>query len=160
MSHEDHAAVLDEFARALRDLPKWAVAKGFDSWMRSRNRRPSPAEIGIEAGRAIKELTDEIADRRRRAAAPPAPKPPVDRDAAAEILRRAGFTARRLDAVRKSPMARSLDEAVAQPAPQHWSDTAAPDSPEWRALRRAREANQIVKDSLAQQARRAGEADA
>lgn len=132
--------MLDSYARALRNWPRWAVAKAFDDWERTRNRRPSPGDIGILAANAVKELTDELS--RRHPKEPEAP--PVERvspEAAAAILAAAGFTPRRIEAVRQSPMALSLETAHqrAVVAGKHWSDDAAPDDPRWRILEGSRE---------------------
>ena len=154
MSDQDRASLLDEFARALRNVPRWAVARGFDAWMRTRTRRPSPAEINIEAQKAIREFTDELAHRRRMEAPDEPPRQRADQEAAERIMMQAGFTPKRLDAVRQAPMARTMDEAVARseaPPRLHWSETADPDGPEMRALRRARDENRIVQEARAQQ---------
>lgn len=150
MLDQDRAALLDEFARALRNVPRWAVAKGFDVWMRSRSRRPSPGEIYTEAMKAIRELTDELDYRKRMQAPDETPTPRVDAETAARILEQAGFTPKRMETVRKAPMARTMDEAVARvetPRPPHWSETADPDGPEMRALRAARDANPIIQEA-------------
>lgn len=156
MSDIDRAELLEEFGRALRALPRWAVSRAFDNWMRCRTRRPSPADINIEAKLAIKDLTDEL-DRRKRISEPPEPQAPrVDGAAATEIMARAGFTPQRIEAIRRAPMASTFSEAIArtdaQPAP-HWSETADPDGPEIRALRRAREGNKLVQEARADQRR-------
>lgn len=140
MDMQDRAEMLDSYARALRAWPRWAVAKAFDEWERTRNRRPSPGDLGILAANAVKELTDELA--RRHPKQPEAP--PVERvspEAAAAILAAAGFTPRRMEAVRQSPMALSLETAHqrAEVTRKHWSDDAAPDDPMWRELLKARE---------------------
>jgi len=156
MDDRDRAALLDEFARALRNVPRWAVAKGFDAWMRTRTRRPSPAEINIEAQAAIRELTDELAHRKRMAE-PEAPPPPrVDAETAARTLQQHGFTPKRMEAIRKAPMASTFAEALArseEPPRPHWTETADPDGPAMRALRAARDTNPIVQEARAQQRR-------
>ena len=154
MDDQDRAALLDEFARALRNVPRWAVARGFDTWMRTRTRRPSPAEINIEAQAAIRELTDELAHRKRMAAPGEPQAPRVDAETAERTLQRYGFTPKRMEAVRKAPMARTMDEALSRaeaPPRPHWTETADPDGPEMRALRAARDANPIVREARAQQ---------
>ena len=62
---ETKALVREEFVRALQPYPMWAVHKAFDEWVRSMQRRPSPGEIVILIGRAMKPLTDEIARREK-----------------------------------------------------------------------------------------------
>ena len=62
---EERARVLDEFRKALRDLPMWAVKRAFSEWNRTMARKPSPAEIAILAKREMKPIFDEIADRRK-----------------------------------------------------------------------------------------------
>lgn len=64
---------------------------------------------------------------------------------AAGIMAAAGFTQERTQAVRASPMAGTVDEAMTratQRAP-HWSEGAAPDDPRWAMVRAAR-ANSTV----------------
>lgn len=154
MSDQDRAALLEEFARALRDVPRWAVAKGFDAWMRTRTRRPSPAEINIEAQKAIREFTDELAHRRRMEAPDEPPRQPVDQESAERIMMQAGFTQKRLEAIRRAPMATTFAEALDQsetPPRPHWTETADPDGPQMKALRAIRDANPIVQDARAQQ---------
>ncbi len=154
MDDRDRAALLDEFARALRNVPRWAVARGFDTWMRCRTRRPAPAEINIEAQKAIRELTDELAYRKRMEPPEEPQRATVDQEEAERILMRSGYTPKKLDAVRKAPMARTMDEALSRadaPPRPHWTETADPDGPQMRALRAARDANPIVQEARAQQ---------
>ena len=65
---ETKALVREEFVRCMLPYPGWAVHKGFDEWTRTMQRRPSPAEIVILIGRAMKPLTDEIKRREKDAA--------------------------------------------------------------------------------------------
>ena len=150
MDQSDRAAMLDRYAQALSAYPKWAVARGFDDWEKSGVRRPSPAEIGILASRAMKELTDELA-KRKSIAAPAAPeRKPVDAAEAERIMQQAGFTVKRMDALRKSPMAVTFAEADAKanaPRKPHWTETADPDGPAMAQLRAARAANKIIQQS-------------
>lgn len=62
---ETKALVREEFVRALMPYPMWAVHKAFDEWVRAMQRRPSPGEIVILIGRAMKPLTDEVARREK-----------------------------------------------------------------------------------------------
>lgn len=105
MMPQDRADMLDLFSKALHHLPKWAVAKGFDTWERSGIRRPSPGEIVLFAQNAIKEITDELARRRRldqeRAVADDATREAsrVTPEARARIMAEVGMTPVRLAAV-------------------------------------------------------------
>ena len=143
MAPEDRAAMMDEFGRALRAFPRWAVSKAYDAWMRTAHRRPSPGEIAILAGRELKAVTDEIALRKKLAVAPDPIREKPDANAAAEILARAGWTPQRMDAIRKAhPLVGSMNEAETAQATArvpHWSETASPDDPRFAALRKARE---------------------
>lgn len=157
MDAADRAAMLESYAKALSAYPRWAVAKGFDAWESTGVRRPSPAEIAILASRAVKELTDEVATRKK--AEPPAEpeRQPVDRDAAAAIMERAGFTPKRLDAIRRAPMASSFAEAEALVAPSkkpHWTETVDYLGPEMAQLRAARMANPLMRAGMDQAERR------
>ena len=143
MLPEDRAAMMDEFGRALRTFPRWSVSKAFDAWMRTAQRRPSPGEIAILAGRELKAVTDEIALRRKLEVKPEPPRAKPDAAAAAEILNRAGWTPNRMAAIRNAhPLVGSMNEAETARATArvpHWSETAAPDDPRFTALRKARE---------------------
>ena len=146
---ETKAAMRESFVRALDHVPTWAMHRAFDAWEKTQQRRPSPGEIVILAERELKPMADEVARRKRDQDAREAERiqreaSRVSGDAAAAILERAGFTPRRIEAVRAAPMARSLDEAVERAAPPpHWSETAAPDDPKWSALRASRAASGI-----------------
>lgn len=153
MSDLDRAEMLEEFGRALRGLPRWAVSQAFDRWNREQRRRPAPGDIVDLAKQAIRRITDELADRRREAdrAALPAPETdPEERAAMAErakrIIEEAGFTAKRLAIVQRFPTARTIEEAVAKHETdrQHWTEAVAPDGPEMAALRAARAANPLM----------------
>lgn len=54
------AAVRQEFVIALADYPDWAVQRGFDAWVKTQQRRPTPGEILILVAREVKPFTDEI----------------------------------------------------------------------------------------------------
>lgn len=54
------AAVRQEFVIALADYPDWAVQRGFDAWVKTGQRRPTPGEILILVGREVKPFTDEL----------------------------------------------------------------------------------------------------
>lgn len=163
MSHEDRAAVMDEFARALRGYPRWAVSRGFDGWMKAGTRRPSPGDIVILAGRAIQEITDELKRRDRIAeqqAEDDAP-PRCSADMSARLMAQAGFTPKRLDAVRRAPMALTFSEADAiadTPSKPHWTETVAKDSPDMERLRKARAENPMIRAAMDAARQSGGEA--
>jgi hypothetical protein len=159
---ETKAGVRESFVRALRDLPLWAVLRAFDAWEKSMQRRPSPGDIVILAERELKPITDELKrrqDAEQRAADEERWRTDnrVSAEAAAEIMRRAGFTAKRIEDVRRAPMALTFAEAESAKddrAERHWSETAAPDDPRWAVLRASRDANphvQAARASLARQ---------
>lgn len=148
MDNEDRAEMLDAFARALRPYPKWVVAKGFDDWDRTpgQRRRPSPGEIVYLASLVVKEITDELARRKReQAPAPEAAPPRVEGGAAERIMAQAGFTPKRIEAVRAAPMANSFVEAearAAEPPVRHWTESATP--AQLAQLQAARDANPLI----------------
>lgn len=114
---ETKAAVREEFLRALASYPNWAVQQAFDAWTRNRVRRPSPGEIVVEVGNAMRPVTDEIA--RRKKMVPP--EPVVDRvskEAAQAIMERAGFAPK--------PMAKRPTRETA--TPEEWAAYIAPPS--------------------------------
>jgi hypothetical protein len=89
--------------------------------------------------------------RERARISPPAPEPPspapVSKEAAREILDRAGFTPKRLHDVRAAPMAQTPEEAerIADGlAFSHWTTRVAPDGPEMAALHALRRANPLM----------------
>jgi len=155
MSADDRAEMLDGYARALSTYPRWATAKAFDDWEKTATRRPSPGEIVILAGRAVKTLTDELHSRRPPLPPPlpPAPEPdPISPEVAAEIMAKAGFTPQRILTIQRAPMAATFAEAeerMAVPDRAHWSETAKPDDPAWEQLRRARAENTLIQQSIA-----------
>lgn len=143
------AAVRAEFVRALREFPDWAVQRGFDAWVKTMSRRPSPGEIAILAQRQLQPLIDELGYRKRMQEAQDerqASGPVVDASTASEILAKAGFTPRRMEAILSRPMPSSLDEADAEPAAKrpHWSETADPDGAAMQQLRAIRDGNPLV----------------
>lgn len=158
---KERAAALDEFRKALRRFPQWAVERAFDEWVRTNPRRPSPAEIAILVQRQVRPVTDELA-RRRKAEQEQAEEErsrKASRPSAAdaqEILNRAGFTPKRVEAIQKSRTPLSL-EAVDDPPeperPRHWTQDADPEGPEMQELRRARDENPLVKAARERQAR-------
>ena len=155
-SEAEMARTLDGFARALSDLPAWAVQGGFDDADRTIARRPSPAEIRMLAQRRLQPITDELARRRRaeeeRAAEERARRERLcSPEEAARILAGRGFTPKRFGAVGKRPMAGSVQELgldTADTPHRHWSETVAADSGEIRALRAARRANPLMRAGM------------
>ena len=96
-----------------------------------------------------------------RSADQPQPEQPADidrsamKEAAAEIMESAGFNAKRLNAVRSAPMARTMGEAeqrMEAARVPHWSETAAPDDPRWEILRKSRIASGMIQDTKNQDA--------
>lgn len=158
------AEVLDAFRTTLRDLPLWALDHAFQTWIRTRPRRPTPAEIRILAYEAMEPIGREIASRKR--AASPAPWEPkrdrVTAEAAERIRQELGFTDARTDLVKRFPLARSMEEVSETASGEHrssphWSETVAPDSREAEELQRARDANPLVKAARANLARQGGQ---
>lgn len=154
MDAADRASMIDSYARALRFQPRWAVAQAFDEWERTGKRRPSPGELVWLATEAVDRLRKEVQYRDRMAALPrpykPTPMCEAEKARTNEILSRAGFTPKRFEAVRAKPMAVSRDELeAAETAPRraHWSELVAPDSPEIEALRKARDANPLIRQA-------------
>lgn len=123
----------------LWDVPQADIEAACRSYLRSGpRRRPSPGDIRNLA------VVPKAAGPRRTADDLALMAPEVERvspDAANAILAAAGFTPRRMEAVRQSPMALSLETAHqrAEVASRHWSDDAPPDDPMWRELLKARE---------------------
>lgn len=149
------AQVRAQYAKALSIFPSWAVARAFDEWARIGTRRPSPADLVILAEREIAPFFAEIRKREQRAAEERAEREAAQRrlvtpEAAQAILEEYGMTRDRIDAVKRFPRAKTMDEAVSMQAGSeteivpHWSDTAAPDSVQWRVLREARAKNAIM----------------
>lgn len=156
---ETKAGVREEFVRALQAYPDWAVQRAFDSWCRTRVRRPTPGEIVILASNEVKPLADEMARRKRafEAAEAERAKATADRcpgDVSARIMAEAGFTPKRMEALRKAPMAGSLAEAdavITRPAAPHWTESASDAALD--QLRAARDANPIIAEVRLAEAR-------
>jgi hypothetical protein len=112
---ETKAAMRESFVTALRDFPLWAVMRAFDAWERQHKRRPSPGEIVTLAQQELQPFTAELARREREAARireEQDRRPSVTAERATAILEAAGFTPKRMAAVRAAPMAGSMDEAM------------------------------------------------
>jgi len=153
MNDADRAMMIDSYGKALGSFPKWAVAQAFDEWERTGTRRPSPADLRILVGRKMQPMRDEVDNRAKQELERQESEHVRTDDERASGLRsmeRAGFTPKRMDAIRKKRMASSEAELYAEDrpdAPKHWSETVAADSPEMVALRRARSENQIIQES-------------
>lgn len=153
MNAADRAEMIDSYAKALRSFPKWAVAQAFDQWERDKSHRPSPASLVSLAGAAVKRMADEL-KRRKDSAQQDAPREPLSEDQKLEaslIVERAGFTAKRANALRARPMASSFAEVDAvtnKPRRPHWTEIEAPDSPKMRGLRAARAENALIVDAI------------
>jgi hypothetical protein len=153
LSPSERIAVIDEYRKALRDFPYWAVDKAFDAAAREIPRKPSPAELFTLANRERKPITDEIARRKKEAK-----EREEDRlsrqgsrckaEAAERLTREAGFTAKRHEHIKSRPMANSWAEVEEAHDPAsalpHWSVGKAEVDPEMLALRAARAANPLM----------------
>lgn len=162
LTPETKAAIREAFVRALSDRPDWVVQRAFDVWQKTGVRRPTPGEIGIICDREMEPITKELA-RRARLAAEAAE---AERDRAAKacspemssrILTEAGFTPRRMDAIRNAPPLvgsfAAAESAHDAPTERHWSETCSPDDPRLAALQKARDENRMVQDARQHQAR-------
>lgn len=77
-------------------------------------------------------------------------EPRVTAEKAADILSKAGFTAKRAAAVNRAPMAKSMQEAEEKAESKrvpHWTEGADPDGPEMQRLRKARAENKLMNPS-------------
>lgn len=152
------AQTLESYAKALRTIPRWAVAKGFDDFERDGEGNPTPPKIVKLARNAVQRLSDELSHRQRLAAPvePEVERTDDERLAAQRAMAAAGYTPKRLDDVRRHRMASTdaeMQAADEAPTP-HWSETVAPDSPEMEALRKARDENPLVQEARRMQAAR------
>ncbi|WP_444668379.1 hypothetical protein [Cereibacter changlensis] len=150
---ETKALVREEFVRALAAYPDWAVQRAFDAWTKNQRRRPAPSEIVALVAVEMKPLTDELARRRveeeeQRREQRVLPDPSRIND----IMRLNGFTPKRMEAVRRAPMAGSFAEAevaTARPRVQHWTEQADPSGADIAQLAAARAANPLMQASRA-----------
>lgn len=106
------------FLTALEPFPLWAILRAFDAWERQHRRRPSPAEIVALAKGEVEPYARVYDDRRRQEQAQAEyqrslMRKPVDRRAASEIMELAGFTPKRIEAVKAARMANTFSEAEA-----------------------------------------------
>jgi hypothetical protein len=155
------AGVREEFVRALSDRPQWAVHRAFDDWVRTRTRRPSPAEIVILVNQHLEPMTRELALRRKHFEQQQAEEQArlenrCSKERAAEMMEEAGFTVERLAAIKASPMASSFAEAEAvveekMEAP-HWTETVETGDERLKQLAESRSNNPLVKEARAYEA--------
>lgn len=141
MSDIDRSAMLDEYKKALHDLPKWSVAHGFDEWVKARHHRPPPGAIRDLANKELKRYSDVIESRRKmqEASEPDIEHPRPDPDRTKEILNDAGYTPERNAMLKSKPMAMTIEELDAPIVKRlHWTETADPDGPQMQALREER----------------------
>lgn len=152
---ETSAAIRKDFCMALAEFPDWAIQRAFDTWIKTMTRTPSPGEIVILVHREMKPLFDEVSARQRLHAPRQAERKPVDAAEAERIMHSNGFTAKRMQDIRKAPMSITFADAEGAEAEKrkpHWTETADPDGPEMAQLRASRAANPLVQAALASQA--------
>ena len=146
------AKTLEGYVKALRTLPQWAVAQGFDAFERDGDGMPTPPKIVRLARQAVDRLRQEVQHRQQEArrqieaSRPHLPERSVDEKARAEhLLRDAGFTPKRLEQVRANRLASTQEDLEREPEkPLHWTETADPDGPEMQELRAARAENSLI----------------
>lgn len=163
MSAEERLQVLDEYRRALRIYPLWVIEQAFDAAAREIPRRPTPGELSILADRAKRPIVDEIARRRKETDRQEAERAEraaarVSAEDSTRMCHAAGFTPKRMEAVRAAPMASSFAEAEAkafEPPRPHWTETASPEA--LAQLQAERDANPLVIAARADRARRAAQ---
>jgi hypothetical protein len=155
------AGVREEFVRALTGKPQWAVHRAFDDWVRTRTRRPSPAEIVILVNQHLEPISRELANRRKALELQQEDEQArrerrCTKEQAAALMEAAGFTPRRMAAVSSSPMAVSFAEAEEvveerEEAP-HWTETVEADDERLKQLAESRSNNPLVKEARAYEA--------
>lgn len=122
-------------------------------------RKPTPHDLRqkVMRQRAIDNPKPALPAPEREADQTERDGPRVTPEQAESILREVGFTPRRMAAIGRMPMARSLyglgeaDDDEARPA--HWSDSAPADDARHRALEATRERNPLVRAAREAQAR-------
>lgn len=142
-----HDRLVIDWMDALQDFPLDEVRAACRAFIAK-----NPAKMPNEGHILAMIETARIAYLQEKARlSPPLPEPPaplpISKDAAREILDRAGFTPKRLQDFRAAPMATTFDEAekiADTPAFTHWSTRAAPDGPEMAALHAIRRANPLM----------------
>lgn len=139
-------AQMMDWIKVLRGLPQQAISASCDGYLRDQpRRRPTPGEIYNRANSWLY-ATGKVQRPRIGAALPKPERAPPDKQRAAEILERAGFTPDHFRAVQKSPMARDRSELTDEGPKRtpHWTETAAPDDPRLKALAEARAQNKLM----------------
>lgn len=146
LSPEVREAAIDDWIKALVDQGRDDIEDACQTYLRDQPRcRPTPGDI---RQRALSRAGARLKNRRMALPPPEEPKPaPVSAEQAERICQMAGFTPKAIEALRRAPMARTLEEAMAprlSTRRPHWTETVAPDSPEMEALRKARAANRLI----------------
>jgi hypothetical protein len=134
----------------LKGFPIYAINGACVDYLASEPRRkPAPGAI-VELCRKLMPKP-RLGGQDDERMAIPKPERSIDERARAEaFLERAGFTPKRMEAVRAYPMVRSeeeLNEKISKPVP-HWTETVAPDSQDMQQLRKARLANRLMAQGM------------
>lgn len=150
------AAIAKDWVDILEPFPQAALEHARKSYLQAQpNRRPTPADIRNRAAAWVQHNVPKRAagQEPQRLAAPE--RKPVDAETAQRLMAEAGFTAEKMDLVKRFPSAPSMQaiERIREEAPpaRHWTEMADPDGPEMRALRAARDANPLIRASRAAQ---------
>lgn len=88
----------------------------------------------------------------------PQPEDRVTADRAADILEQAGFTPKRFNMAKNNRMATTFDDLERDKTEErvpHWTETVDPNGPEMEELRKARDANPLVREARESAARHA-----
>jgi len=150
---EDDEAVMraqaGDWIDILKGFPQYAIEKACREYLVEEPRRkPTPGAI-VELCRKCMPRP-VIGESPETLALPKPERTDADRYAAIAIMDKLGFTPKRMELVRKAPLARSIDEAEARAIAgrvSHWSDTATPDDPRWEMLRKSRIAAGMIQDT-------------
>jgi len=146
---EERARQIALFVKDLSKFSEAVVAYAIHEWRTREDRRPSIASLHQLCSRRQFELLehrDRLIEAER---VEPAPQPMSEgeleerRIRVEGILQDSGFTKRREGWIMNSQAAEERVKEEAR-AP-HWSETAAPDDPRWAAVRKAREANPLMR---------------
>ena len=155
MSPQERAQVIDEYRRVLRVFPLWVIEQAFDNASREFQRRPTPGELVVLADRAKRPIADEIARRRKQleksdAAHGDQVTDRIGAEDAERLCQAAGFTPKRIDELRRAPMAVSFAEAEVKayaPSKPDWTQSAS--QAQLDQLRSERDANPLVQAARA-----------
>jgi len=141
-----HATNIASWCRTLSGMTAQEVNRAWGEYQKQ-----GPRDQAGRLARPVAEDLRKLVDRERawrhrihREALPPPPEPardPVGKEAASQIMERAGFTPKRLRDLQRAPMAATFDEAEAvasRPVVTHWSEKADPRGPEMIALCQSR----------------------